>query len=154
MLQTLHIENIAVIRRTDIDFSEGFSVLSGETGAGKSIIIDSIGFVLGNRGGRELIRTGADRAVVSALFSVPTETVERLSALGAECEDGELLIERTLSAEGRSTARINGRPVTLSLLRSAAEMLVNIHGQSDTHTLTDAANQREILDGFADHADL
>ncbi len=154
MLQALHIENIAVIRRTDIDFSEGFSVLSGETGAGKSIIIDSIGFVLGNRGGRELIRTGAERAVVSALFAVSKSTEERLLSVGAECEGGELLIERTLSAEGRTTARINGRPVTLALLRSAAELLVNIHGQSDTHTLTDDANQREILDGFADNAAL
>ncbi|MBQ2719330.1 MAG: DNA repair protein RecN [Clostridia bacterium] len=152
MLQTLHIENIAVIRRTDVDLSEGFSVLSGETGAGKSIIIDSIGFVLGARGGRELIRTGAERAVVSALFSVSEPMAERLLALGAECEGGELLIERTLTAEGRTTARLNGRPVTLALLRSVAEHLVNIHGQSDTHTLTNSENQRRILDDYAESA--
>ncbi len=150
MLQSLHIENVAVIRKIDIDFSEGFSVLSGETGAGKSILIDSIGFLLGRRTIRELLRSGTDRAVVSALFSVPLALSPALSLLGVEADDGgELLIERTLNAEGRTTARINGRPVNLALLRGVGELLVNIHGQSDTHTLTEKGSQLAILDAYA-----
>ncbi len=150
MLQSLHIENVAVIRRIDIDFSEGFSVLSGETGAGKSILIDSIGFLLGRRTIRELLRSGTDRAVVSALFSVAPSLSSALALLGVEADDGgELLIERTLNAEGRTTARINGRPVNLALLRGVGELLVNIHGQSDTHTLTEKGNQLAILDAYA-----
>ncbi len=150
MLLALHIENVAVIRRIDIDFSEGFSVLSGETGAGKSILIDSIGFLLGRRAIRELLRTGTDRAVVSALFSVAPPLAAALSSRGIETDEGgELLIERTLNAEGRTTARINGRPVTLSLLREVGELLVNIHGQSDTHTLTEKQSQLAILDAYA-----
>lgn len=156
MLQALHIENIAVIRRSDIEFSDGFSVLTGETGAGKSILIDSIGFLLGRRGGRELLRSGTDRATVGALFTVKdARTVERLATLGVTPEEeGELLLERTLTAEGRSVARINGRPATLSLLRAAGEILVNIHGQSDTHTLTERENQLAILDGYAEDSAL
>ncbi len=154
MLKALHIENIAVIRKTDIDFAEGFSVLSGETGAGKSILIDSIAFLLGRRPGRELLRTGTDRATVSALF-ILTEphSVLRLNELGIEVdESGELLLERTLTADGRTSGRINGRPATLAQLRAIAEVLVSIHGQSDTHTLTDRANQLAILDGYAENA--
>lgn len=156
MLQALHIENIAVIKRTDIEFSRGFSVLTGETGAGKSILIDSIGFLLGRRGGRELLRSGTDRATVGALFAVEdTPTLARLEALGITPEEGgELLLERSLTVEGRSVARINGRPATLSLLRAAGEILVNIHGQSDTHTLTERENQLAILDGYAEDAAL
>ncbi len=153
MLRALHIENIAVIRRTDIDFSDGFSVLSGETGAGKSILIDSIAFLLGRRSGRELLRTGKDRAVVSALFTVldPRHAI-LLSELGAAIdESGELLLERTLTADGRTSSRIGGRPATLAQLRSIGEVLVSIHGQSDTHTLTERANQLAILDGYADN---
>ena len=151
MLKTLYIENIAVIRKSTIDFTEGFSVLTGETGAGKSILIDSIGFLLGRRGGRDLLRSGTDRATVSALFSVIDESVTaHLSELGiAPDEGGELLLERSLTAEGRTTARINGRPINLALLRSVGDLLVNIHGQSDTHTLTEKKNQLSILDGYA-----
>ena len=156
MLQLLHIENVAVIRKTDIDFAEGFSVLSGETGAGKSILIDSIGFLLGRRTGRELLRSGTDRATVSALFSsLFGRIAERLAETGIHAdENGELLLERTMTAEGRSTARVNGRPVNLALLRAAGELLVNIHGQSDTRTLTEAENQLAILDGYAEDSEL
>ena len=150
MLLSLHIENVAVIRRIDLDFSEGFSVLSGETGAGKSILIDSIGFLLGRRTIRELLRTGTDRAVVSALFSVSPSLSEEIARFGVEVdESGEVLIERTLNAEGRTTARINGRPTNLAILRSVGELLVNIHGQSDTQTLTEKQNQLSILDAYA-----
>ena len=151
MLKTLYIENIAVIRKTSIDFTDGFSVLTGETGAGKSILIDSIGFLLGRRGGRDLLRSGTDRATVSALFSsFDKETIKRLFELGIEPDEaGELLLERSLTSEGRTTARANGRPVNLTMLRSVGDLLVNIHGQSDTHTLTERKNQLSILDGYA-----
>ncbi len=153
MLRALHIENIAVIRKTDIDFAEGFSVLSGETGAGKSILIDSIAFLLGRRAGRELLRTGTDRALVSALFAVTdARHAARLSELGVELDEGgELLLERTLTSDGRTAARIGGRPTTLSQLRTVGELLVSIHGQSDTHTLTERTNQLSILDGYAEN---
>ena len=107
MLSLLHIENIAVIRKTTIDFTEGFSVLTGETGAGKSILIDSIGFLLGRRGGRDLLRSGTDRATVSALFSsIDARTAARLDEIGlAPDDEGELLLERSLGTEGRATAR-------------------------------------------------
>ena len=151
MLKTLYIENVAVIRKTDIDFADGFSVLTGETGAGKSILIDSIGFLLGRRGGRDLLRSGTDRATVSALFSsIDPATAGRLAEIGIEPDEGgEVLIERSLTAEGRTTARANGRPVNLSMLKSVGDLLVNIHGQSDTHTLTEKKNQLSILDGYA-----
>lgn len=155
MLEALHIENIAVIRSADISFSSGFSVLSGETGAGKSILIDSIGFLLGRRGGRELLRTGTTRATVTALFSgIDRSTAARLLAEGIDIEDGELTLERSLSAEGRTSARACGRPITLAQLRTAGELLVNIHGQNDTRTLTLRENQLAILDGFAEAAPL
>ncbi len=152
MLQALHIENVAVIRDADIEFGNGFSVLTGETGAGKSILIDSITFLLGQRVGRELLRTGTDRATVSALFTELDETAcARLSEVGVSPdENGELLLQRSMTAEGKSTARANGRPVNLSLLRAAAELLVNIHGQSDTHTLTDESQHITILDRYAE----
>ena len=156
MLQTLHIENIAVIRSTDIDLSEGFSVFSGETGAGKSILIDSISFLLGRRSGRELLRTGAEKATVSALFTVEEGgTRAALAELGIETDDtAELLLERNLTAEGRATARLNGRPLNLSLLKAVGELLCSIHGQSETRTLTEKENQLAILDSYAESAAL
>lgn len=152
MLQALHIENIAVIRKADIDFSTGLSVLTGETGAGKSILIDSIGFILGHRAGRELLRKGAERALVSALFWVSDDEKRRaLLSLGVEPDaDGGLLLERTLNGEGRTLAKINGRPANLSLLRSVGGLLVSIHGQNDTGALTARENQLEILDRYAE----
>ncbi len=152
MLTSLHIENIAVIRSADIDFSRGFSVLSGQTGAGKSLIIDSINFLLGRMAGRELLRTGADQAEVSAMFSsLSSSALLKLTELGlSPDEEGDFLLERRLNAEGKSSAKINGRPVNLSLLRSVGEALVNIHGQSATHALTSKESQREILDLYAE----
>ncbi len=154
MLQALHIENIAVIRAADIEFGPGFSVLTGETGAGKSILIDSINFLLGQRTGRELLRTGTDRAQVSALFTgISTDAAAQLREVGiAPDENGELLLTRTLGADGRSTAKADGRPVSLSILKTAGAILVNIHGQSDTHTLTAKENHIGILDGYAEAA--
>ena len=136
MLKSLHIENIAVIRRADLDFEAGFSVLTGETGAGKSIIIDSINLLLGNRVPRTLVRTGADAATVSALFEeLSPETCERLSEMGFPIEDGSLMLQRRLSADGKSQTRLNGQAITQTLQREIAGMLVSIHGQSDSQKL-------------------
>lgn len=150
MLLSLHIENIAVIKSLDVDFSEGFHALTGETGAGKSILIDSIRLLLGDRADRELIRTGETRAMVSALFRVGKgEKTGVLSDNGIEPdENGELLIQRTLDADGRSTARINGRSVSVSLLRQIGSELICIHGQHDSVRLLDAESHLPMLDAF------
>ncbi len=153
MLRSLHIENIAVIKTLDLDIADGFTAMTGETGAGKSIIIDSINFLLCNRTGRELVRTGQDRAVVSAVFDgIGGGIAEELAELGIECEDGELSLGRTLTADGRSTCRINARGVTQAVLRRVGGLLVSIHGQNENIKLTDPAEQLRLLDAAA-HAE-
>ena len=156
MLLNLHVKNIALIDEADVNLSEGLNILTGETGAGKSILIDSIGFLLGERAGRELVRSGETSATVQALFSDLDEgTTTRLAAVGVPAdENGELLLERSMNAVGKSSARANGRPVSLALLRAAGMLLVNIHGQSDTHALTDSACHLAILDRYAGNAAL
>ena len=133
MLDCLHIENIAVIECADIQFEKGFHVLTGETGAGKSIIIDAINAVLGERVTRTMVRTGADTAHVTALFSdLSAWSVDKLQVLGfAPDEDGNLLIARTISAEGKSSCAVNGRPATAALLREIGAVLVDLHGQHE-----------------------
>ena len=155
MLESLHIENIAVIKSVDIDFSQGLCVLTGETGAGKSLLIDSVIFLTGGRVSRDLIRAGEDRALVSALFSPPEgELAEALSELGIDLPEGDdLLLQRVLTRDGRSTARINGRAVTQSILREAGELLINIHGQSDNQKLMQASAHRALLDDYAQDGD-
>lgn len=136
MLTNLYIENIAVIEKTSIDFSNGLNVLTGETGAGKSIIIDSINAVLGNRTSRELIRNGCDNAFVSAVFSEPSErSLSVLKENGFEDEDGEILIQREISLSGKGKCRINGRPATVSMLKAIGTGLINIHGQHESYEL-------------------
>ncbi len=156
MLLSLHIENIAVIKSVDFDFSRGFMVLTGETGAGKSIIIDSINLLLGAKSERELIRTGAPYAMVSGLFGELTDSVkERLSEIGvATDEDGSILVQRIVSSDGKSKINLNGRSISLSLLKSITPLLVNIHGQSDTASLIDSRTHLDLLDTFADALDL
>ncbi len=151
MLESLHIENIAVIRSLDVDFREGLCVLTGETGAGKSLLIDSINCLLGGRVSRELIRTGEDRATVSAVFSPPAGEVARaLSELGLDTADGDgLMLSRTVTRDGRSTARINGRTVTQGMLREVGALLVNIHGQSDNQMLMQKSAHGRLLDAFS-----
>ena len=151
MLLSLHIENIAVIKSVDFDFSQGFMVLTGETGAGKSIVIDSINLLLGGKVERELIRSGESTAMVSGLFGELSETtVFRLSELGVSPdEDGSVLLQRTITAEGKSKIMVNGRSVSLSVLKSLAPHLVSIHGQSDTASLMDSKNHLEILDVYS-----
>ena len=155
MLESLHIENIAVIKSVDIDFAEGLCVLTGETGAGKSLLIDSVSFLTGGRVSRDLIRAGEDRALVSALFSPPEgELAEALSELGIDLPEGDsLLLQRVLTRDGRSTARINGRAVTQSILREAGALLINIHGQSDNQKLMQASAHRALLDDYARNDD-
>ena len=155
MLQSLHIDNIAVIRTVDVDLCGGFCVLTGETGAGKSLLIDSLNCLMGGRVSRELIRTGEDRATISALFSPPEGEVARLlSELGIDVPEGDgVLLQRTVTRDGRSTARINGRAVTQSILREIGAVLVNIHGQSDNQKLMQSAAHRDLLDDYAQNED-
>ena len=156
MLLSLHIENLAVIKNIDIDFSSGFMVLTGETGAGKSIIIDSINLLLGAKADKELIRTGESFAMVSGVFSRFSPTASDLLAdAGISCDDeGNILVQRTISSDGRSTIKINGRTVTLLVLRSIGPALVNIHGQSDTAALLDSKNQLDLIDVYAGNEEL
>ena len=151
MLSSLHIENIAVIKSADIDFTNGFTVLTGETGAGKSIIIDSIGLICGAKQSRELIRNGEESARVSAVFTDLTDAVTgALSELGiAPDEDGVLMFERTITSAGKSTSRVNGRVIPLSLQREAMKYLIGIHGQHDNMALLVPDNHITYLDEFA-----
>lgn len=156
MLLSLHIENIAVIKSVDFDFTEGFMVLTGETGAGKSIVIDSINLLLGGKGERELIRHGEPYAMVSGLFGeLSSYTTERLSELGIRAgEDGTILVQRTLGADGKNKITLNGRSISLAVLKSAMPYLVSIHGQSDTASLVNSKNHLELIDVYAGSADL
>ncbi len=153
MLVSMHIENIAVIKRLDLDFFAGFTVLTGETGAGKSIIIDSIGLLTGAKTDRELIRTGERNAMVSACFSVDEAQKRELAELGVSPdEEGMLFLQRSVTAEGKSVSRLNGRAVPLSLHRQIGEMLVGIHGQHDSEKLMRPAAHIDWLDSYA-HTD-
>ena len=147
MLQLLHIENIAVIEEADITFDEGFNALTGETGAGKSIVIDAMGAVLGQRTSRDLIRTGAAKSFVSAVFTdVPP--LAALEECGIQAEDGELLLQREIYADGKNACRAGGRPVTVAQLRRIGASLLNIHGQHDGQQLLDEEQHGAYLDSF------
>lgn len=147
MLELLHIENIAIIEAADIEFAPGFNALTGETGAGKSIVIDSLSAVLGQRTSRELIRTGAEKAFVSAAFSGMAP--ELTEALGIQPEpDGTLLLQREIQTDGKNVCRINGRPVTVGQLRALGARLLNIHGQHDGQQLLDEEQHIVYLDSF------
>ncbi len=148
MLQLLHIENIAVIEEADITFDAGFNALTGETGAGKSIVIDAMGAVLGQRTSRDLIRTGAEKAFVSAIFTDIDVTNSALSENGIDTEGGELLLQREIWADGKNTCRCNGRPITVSQLRQIGSSLLNIHGQHDGQLLLDPERHCDYLDSF------
>lgn len=153
MLKSLKIENIAVIEKCNIDFSEGFNVLTGETGAGKSIVIDSINAVTGQRTSKELIRTGAQKATVSALFAdIPQKAVELLNEYGIFYDDNELFLLRTINSDGKNTCKINGTTVPVGILREIGDNLLNIHGQHDNQALLKAENHCYFLDMFGNHA--
>ena len=152
MLKFLHIENIAVIERSDIEFSAGFNVLTGETGAGKSIVIDAINAVLGERTSKELIRAGCDTAEVSAVFGeLDNATAAALSDAGVTPdEDGNIVIRRRLSAAGKGLIKLNDRPVTATELKETGKHLVNIHGQHDNQALLDPDRHLDYIDAVAD----
>ena len=147
MLSLLHIENIAIIESADISFAPGFNVLTGETGAGKSIVIDAIGAVLGQRTSRELIRTGSKSALVNAVFtgSLPLAWLEEN---GFPAPEEELMLQREIQGDGRNVCRVNGRPLTVAQLRELGRQLLNIHGQHDGQQLLDPACHLGYLDGF------
>ena len=149
MLELLHIENIAVIEEADIQFRPGFNALTGETGAGKSIVIDAMGAVLGGRTSRDLIRTGAVKAFVSAEFSAVSRELPGLVENGLEPdEDGNLLLQREISGDGKNACRVNGRPITVAQLRQIGGELLNIHGQHDGAQLLDEEQHGAYLDRF------
>ena len=151
MLRNLYIENIAVIQQADIDFSTGLTVLSGETGAGKSIIIDALSAILGGRVSRDLIRTGQSKACVAGTFAdLPEQVLELAREQGFEPEEGQLLIRREMFADGRNQCRINGRPASLSNLKALGEKLVSIYGQHDGQHLLNEQLHLDYLDAFAD----
>ena len=149
MLELLHIENIAVIEQADIQFRPGFNALTGETGAGKSIVIDAMGAVLGGRTSRDLIRTGAEKSFVSAEFSGVSPDLPGLVDNGAAPdEDGYLLLQREIFSDGKNACRVNGRPVTVAQLRQIGGELLNIHGQHDGQQLLDEEQHGAYLDRF------
>lgn len=152
MIKSLHIENIAVIEKTDIDFADGLNVLTGETGAGKSIIIDAINAVLGERTSKDLIRSGCEKAFVSALFSdLSADALCRIRENGFDVdEDGNLLITRVLSY-GSGSVKINGRPATVTVLKEITKNLINIHGQHDNQGLLNSDNYYIYLDLIAEN---
>ena len=147
MLSLLHIENIAVIESADISFDRGFNVLTGETGAGKSIVIDAISAILGQRAYRDMIRTGAGKASVRAVFT----DVPQLAwfAENGVAYDPETIIQREIYLDGKNICRVNGSLVTVSILSRLGNQLINIHGQHDSAALFDEANHLTFLDDFA-----
>ena len=149
MLSQLYIENIAVIQKADIRLREGFNVFTGETGAGKTILISAINAVLGARTSRSIIRSGESRAVVSALFSdLSPDAARQVEELGYTAEEGQLMIHRELDAGGSGSCRINGRPATTALLRQIASLLIDIHGQRDSQELLSTEKHLSFVDGF------
>ena len=149
MLSSLQIENVAVIQKAEVHFKPGLNVLTGETGAGKSILIDSINAILGNRTSKDLVRTGASKAVIRAAFEqVPDAVLNSLEKAGYERSDA-LMLSREITAEGKSTCRINGMPATASVLRELCGGLININGQHDSVGLLNPARHLGILDDYA-----
>ena len=148
MLSLLHIENIAVIESADIQFDQGFNTLTGETGAGKSIVVDAIGAVIGGRTSRDLIRTGAKSALVNALFTALPELPWFTENGLTPDEDGNLMIQREIQPDGRNVCRLNGRPITVAQLRTLGRQLLNIHGQHDGQQLLDESCHLDYLDSF------
>lgn len=154
MLKELSIENLAVIEKASIAFDDKLNVFTGETGAGKSILIGGINAILGGRVSKDIVRAGADKAVVTGLFDdLPQTVVDKLSENGFTAED-ELLLQRDIHSDGKSTARINGRATTVSILRDIAAELIDIHGQHDNRLLMDGDNQRENLDNYGRNSEL
>ena len=149
MLAEIYINNLAVIEKANIRFSMGLNIFTGETGAGKSIVVDSINAVLGHRITRDIIRTGCDKAIIIGVFrELPKNIIEKLEQYGYELEDGQLIVQREIQTDGKNISRLCGRPVNLTVLRDICNDLVNIHGQHDNQTLLSPARHLGILDLF------
>lgn len=154
MLANLKIENVAVIEKAEVNFTHGFTVLTGETGAGKSILIDSINAILGNRTSRELVRSGAQKACIWATFeAIPASVKKQLEKCGYEASD-DLLLYREINAEGKGSCRINGMPATAAIVRDISAGLLSIHGQHDSQSLTNPALHLDLLDQYAQNREL
>ena len=154
MLANLKIENVAVIEKAEVNFTHGFTVLTGETGAGKSILIDSINAILGNRTSRELVRSGAQKACIWATFeAIPASVKKQLEKCGYEAND-DLLLYREINAEGKGNCRINGMPATAAVVRDISAGLLSIHGQHDSQSLTNPALHLDLLDQYAQNREL
>lgn len=154
MLEQLTIKNVAVIDRLEVSFKQGMTVLTGETGAGKSIIIDSINMILGSRANKELVRRGTEKAEVQAVFSMSDQLRDMLDENGIDTEDDCIIISRRLTKEGKSSARINGTVVTLNMLRDIADLLINIHGQHDNQALLNPQRHIGFIDAYAHNSEL
>lgn len=155
MLSSLEIENVAVIEKAQILFGSGLNILTGETGAGKSIVIDAINAILGERTSRELVRSGADKARVTAVFeNVPESVIERLDEYDIDCDDNSLLITRVITTDGRNTCKINGQSVTVTMLKNIGRDLITICGQHDSQHLLLKEKHMEYIDSIADCKDL
>lgn len=151
MLKYLHIENIAVVKCADIEFPAGFTVLTGETGAGKSVIIDSINMLIGGKVSRDVVRVGESYALSEAVFDGVSEQLsEKLAEFGVEADDGEIVLSHKMSAEGKSNLRINGRTVTKTVLREVGRLLISIHGQNDSRVLFDKNVYVDMVDSFGE----
>ena len=151
MLSELYIENLAVIEKATIDFSDKLNVFTGETGAGKSILINGINAILGQRVTKDIVRTGTDKAVISALFTdIGDNVLQVLDELGISAEDGQLFLTREIRSDGGSVARVNSRAVNVSVLKAIGETLVTIHGQHDNQILMAPERHIEILDSYAE----
>jgi len=151
MLLELAVENYAVIERVRVRFHRGLNLLTGETGSGKSIVVDALGLLFGGRASQESVRTGASRARISGIFEVPREAAfaRLLDSAGIQVEDGELLLEREISSEGKSRAFAGSRPITVGLLKDMAPFLGDIHGQHEHQSLMQSPQQRKLLDRYA-----
>ncbi len=154
MLRELSIENLAVIEKASIAFDDKLNVFTGETGAGKSILIGGINAILGGRVSKDIVRAGTEKAVVTGLFDDLPESVRTKLTENGFSADDELLLQRDIHSDGKSTARINGRATTVSILRDIASELIDIHGQHDNRLLMDSDNQREILDNYGRNSEL
>ena len=149
MIEQIHIRDLGVIREAQLDLGPGLTVLTGETGAGKTMVLNALGLLLGSRSDASAVRKGQEQAFVEGRWLLPKEALDRITAAGIEIEDGELLVSRSISSEGRSKATVSGRSVPVGVLTEIGEHLVVVHGQSDQIRLKSAAAQREALDQFA-----
>ncbi len=155
MLRELYIENLAVIKKASISFCNNLNIFTGETGAGKSILINGINAILGQRTTKDIVRTGCDKAIISALFTdVPKDTVDMLNKYGLSCEENQITLTREISADGGSVARINMRAINITVLKEIGETLINIHGQHDNQILLKPEKHIEILDNFGSLGDM